>query len=51
VAAVEIGDVAADDDLDTPDDLQRWVRTAERSGEHTDRGAGPMDTAREEAGR
>ncbi|MEJ2861209.1 nucleotidyltransferase family protein [Actinomycetospora flava] len=35
VAAVEIGDVAVDDDLDTPDDLQRWVGT--RSGAEPDR--------------
>jgi CTP:molybdopterin cytidylyltransferase MocA len=27
VAAVEIGDVAVDDDLDTPEDLQRWNAT------------------------
>ena len=29
VAAVEIGDVAVDDDLDTPADLQRWSSTKE----------------------
>ncbi|GAA4802205.1 nucleotidyltransferase family protein [Actinomycetospora chlora] len=28
VVAVEIGDVAVDDDLDTPADLQRWRETA-----------------------
>jgi CTP:molybdopterin cytidylyltransferase MocA len=29
VHAVEIGDVAVDDDLDTPDDLQRWTQRKE----------------------
>ncbi|MDD7969162.1 nucleotidyltransferase family protein [Actinomycetospora lemnae] len=29
VAAVEIGDVAVPDDLDTPDDLQRWTSREE----------------------
>ncbi|GLZ45677.1 hypothetical protein Acsp06_18620 [Actinomycetospora sp. NBRC 106375] len=29
VVAVEIGDVAVEDDLDTPDDLQRWNRREE----------------------
>lgn len=31
VAAVEIGDVAVDDDLDTPDDLRRWSARREET--------------------
>ena len=42
VTVVEIGDVAVDDDLDTPDDLERWAGT--RSGAEPD----PPRAAREE---